>query len=298
MPRSALRPPVLRRARHPAATGTFLQRRRCAAIDPADPVVSSTALSTRLRHAAGDPRGGRERSRGESSSGPVRIRSASAFEVLFSPDITIVGIVGDIRHNGLNLPAFPHIYLPHNQEPWSSVSLVVRAVDAAVAGGRRRSGSDSRAGPVPSGDDQDNGRCARGVDRAASVFTPCLTGIFGVVALALSIVGIFGVVSYVAAQRTREIGVRMALGAQRARDSPARHRAGHEADRRGDRRRRRGRDRRHAIHLRKLLFGVAPLDPLTFGIAIAVLIGRRPRGVLDSCTACDPRGPTTALRAE
>jgi len=46
--------------------------------------------------------------------------------VLFSPDITIVGVVGDVKHNGLNLPSYPHIYLSHNQEPWNSVSLVVK----------------------------------------------------------------------------------------------------------------------------------------------------------------------------
>ena len=36
-------------------------------------------------------------------------------------------ITGDVSHNGLNLPAYPHIYLSHNQEPWNSVSLVVRS---------------------------------------------------------------------------------------------------------------------------------------------------------------------------
>ena len=51
--------------------------------------------------------------------------------VLFSPDITIVGVVGDIKHNALNLPSFPHIYLSHDQEPWNSVSLVGQNVRSA-----------------------------------------------------------------------------------------------------------------------------------------------------------------------
>jgi putative ABC transport system permease protein len=216
--------------------------------------------------------------------------------VLFSPDITIVGVVGDVKHNGLNLPSYPHIYLPHNQEPWNSMSLVVKTAGPPkqlAAAIRERIRAVDALLPVG----------VRTMDDvlAASTGRPRLyaavTGVFGLVALALSIVGIFGVVSYVAAQRTREIGLRMALGAQRREILGLVIGQGMRPIVAGI-----GAGIVGAIGVTRfistLLFGVAPLDLVTFGVVIALLMAVGLLACWIPARRATQVDPLTALRAE
>lgn len=200
---------------------------------------------------------------------PGRDPIGQRIRVMFSPDVMIVGVTGDVHHNGLDLPSYPHIYLPHNQEPWDSVSLVVRT-DVAPArlapAVRERLRAADRELPITVKTMADVMSASVGRPRLYAA----MAAVFGSVALLLAVVGIFGVVSYVATQRTREIGLRMALGAQRReilalvvgqgmRPIAAGIGAGVAIAMVATR------------FMTKLLFHVAPLDVTTFGVVTLLL---------------------------
>jgi putative ABC transport system permease protein len=130
-----------------------------------------------------------------------------------SPTVQIVGVAGDIRHSQLNSPPDPCLFMPNDQQPFPFTSLVVRtsgdplALTGAIRQQIRDVDADQGVSKVETMTQLVSDSVARPRVESFVLTT------FGFLAIILACIGLYGVISYSVTQRSRDIGIRLALGA-------------------------------------------------------------------------------------
>jgi putative ABC transport system permease protein len=211
--------------------------------------------------------------------------------------MTIVGVVGDVRHVSLEAAPNPTFYVPYRQDPWAAMQFALRTsappdgVRRAIQSAIAQVDKDQPVGGTLTMDEFLSRTLAR------RRFGVTLLTSFGVIAVVLAAVGLYGVLAFIVGERRREIGVRMALGA-RPRDIAA--------DLLGE-------GLRIAIAgvaggvalalvatrlLNALLFGTSPTDAATFVSAAALIVAIAACASLVPAVRASRVDPLVALRDE
>jgi predicted permease len=219
----------------------------------------------------------------------------------------VIGVVEDARHNGVDAPAPAIVYWPTmSQNLFGPEPLdAVRGVTFVVRS--QRAGSESLMQEMQQAVWQINGelpvsglRTMQEIDSkslARTSFTLTMLGIAAVLALALGVVGIYGVISYSVSQRTREMGIRIALGAQKGelrwlfvRSALVLTGIGLVIGL--------GAAAAATQLMRALLFGVGPLDPLSFALMALVLVAAAALASYLPASRVSAINPAAVLKAE
>jgi putative ABC transport system permease protein len=210
---------------------------------------------------------------------------------------TIVGVVGNVKYRGLDEETPAEIYLPYDQHPVDAFTVAVRSRGDAVTLVPTLRGEVAALDPLLPLANIDSLDHLLDATIAGRRFTLLVFLLFGAIAVAMSAVGVYGVLAYLVGQRTREIGLRLAIGASPsdvvwlfAREGAVLILIGVSAGLAGA--------LAGGRWIAALLFGVTPADPATFAAAVFTL------GVTAVCAIYLPArraasiDPAEALRAD
>jgi putative ABC transport system permease protein len=230
----------------------------------------------------------------------IRFANYLPYFVLDGPTFTVAGVAGDVKNAGLtgqDEPEYYELWSNHHPESWSRhcVFLIETNLPPAVVTPWLRTQISKLDPTAPVEVEPLTQTVARLADRPR--FEMALVSFFAVAGLLLAVVGLYGVVAFLVAQRTQEIGVRMALGATRANILQLVLAKGMGLVLMGGFV---GLGAAFAVSrlLRSLLFGVSAHDPASFLIVVLVLSGVALIATLIPALAATRVNPNVALRCE
>jgi putative ABC transport system permease protein len=226
----------------------------------------------------------------------IRVSAELARDARTGPK-TIVGVMGNIKYGGLDEDTPAEIYLPYEQHPVNAFTVAVRTSGDRIASIPALRHDVAGLDPLlPLANIE---RLAALVDAslAGRRFTMLVLLAFAAIAVALSVIGVYGVLAYLVGQRRREIGLRLAIGASPSdvvwlfvREGAALTLVGMGAGLAGA--------LAAGRWISALLFGVTPADPATLAIVVCALAGAAACATYVPARRAAAVDPSDALRAE